>query len=154
MSMGGPRPGEGEGATLFTEMNVTPLTDVFLVLLIIFMVTASGLTASSLDVALPKAATPGSVDAEAVVVVSVDARARMFVGTDEVAAADVEARLRDALAKSKERSVILAGDKGVPLDRVVLVMEAARKAGAKRFAIAVAREDAGRETAIEAAHGR
>ncbi len=146
MSMGGPSGGDGgdpEGGPLFTEINVTPLTDIFLVLLIIFMVTATGLTTGSLDVALPKAAVPGSLDASQVVTVSVDARNRFFVGTDEVSPEALEEVVRRALAKSKDGSVVLAGDRGVPLDRVVALMEASRRAGAKRFAIAVARDGGG-----------
>ena len=146
MSLSGARE-EGGDAPLFTEINVTPLTDIFLVLLIIFMVTASGLSAASLDVALPKAATPGSLDASAVVTVSIDGHDRLFVGKQEVAPAALEAAVAAALARAKDPSVVLAGDKVAPLERVVEVMEAARKAGAKRFAIAVARDAGGGATA-------
>jgi biopolymer transport protein ExbD len=136
LSAGG---GEGEGR-LFTEINVTPLTDIFLVLLIIFMVTASGLTASSLDVALPKAGAPGEIDAHAVIVVSIDARKRVFVENTEVRGPEIERRLEQALSRAKDRSVVLAGDRSVPLEKIVAIMDAARRAGARRFAIAVSHE--------------
>jgi biopolymer transport protein ExbD len=155
--MSGPAAGgeHGDDAPLFTEINVTPLTDIFLVLLIIFMVTATGLSAASLDVALPKAAAPGSLDVADVVTVSVDAKDRLFIGKTEVTAGALAGAVRAALAQAKEPAVVLAGDRAVPLDKVVAVMEAARKAGAKRFAIAVAREE-GRaaDTASGAEKGR
>jgi biopolymer transport protein ExbD len=131
---------------------VTPLTDIFLVLLIIFMVTATGLSASSLDVALPRAAVPGSLDASGVVTVGVDARNRYVVGNSPVERNGLEGAIREALGRARAPAVVLAGDRAAPLDEVVAVMEAARRAGAKKFAIAVAREGEGEGRAAETSH--
>jgi biopolymer transport protein ExbD len=141
VSMSGPGGGDGEDVPLFTEINVTPLTDIFLVLLIIFMVTATGLSTGSLDVALPKASVPGSVDASQVVTLSLNKTGQFMINQKETADDSLVEEVRLALTKVKDSVVVLAGDKAVPLDRVVFAMETTRKAGAKRFAIAVAREE-------------
>ena len=142
MSMTGPNGGgEGDEAPLFTEINVTPLTDIFLVLLIIFMVTATGLSAAALDVALPKVVTAGSLDASGVVTVSLDAHEKFFVGKDAVPVAELEAAIREALKAAKDPAVILAGDRTATLEQAAKVLAAAKRAGAKKFAIAVARAE-------------
>lgn len=141
--MGGPGAGgedEGGGG-LFTEINVTPLTDIFLVLLIIFMVTATGLSTAALDVSLPKVVTPASLDAAGVVMLCVDAKGRFLLDKAEVAPDALEAAMKTALARAKDKAVVLAGDRDVTLERVASAMAAASRAGATRFAIAVAREE-------------
>jgi biopolymer transport protein ExbD len=143
MSMGGPSGGgHEESGGLFTEINVTPLTDIFLVLLIIFMVTATGLSTGTLEVALPKVVTPASLDAAGVVTICVDAKSRFFLDQSEVPTEKLEGAMREALKKAKDPSIVLACDRQVTAERFSVALAAAGRAGAKKLALAVAREDA------------
>lgn len=124
------------------EINITPLTDVFLVLLVIFMVTTSVVANQSKDIDLPGAevsdATPGGVTVE----VAPDGS----VAVNDVPVRDDGAlfeALSDALASSREKVVILRGDRQVMLGQAVNILDLAQKAGAEGIALAtkpVARE--------------
>lgn len=120
---------------IVAEINVTPLTDVFLVLLIIFMITTSVMMKPN-DVELPEA----KQDEEETkgVVVTLTPSKEMYVNDRPVSGDDAQlvAILRDALAVAKDKVVILAGDKGVVLGEVVRVLGVAKEAGAKGFALA------------------
>lgn len=121
---------------IVAEINVTPLTDVFLVLLIIFMITTSAMLKPAADVDLPKAAT-SEEETQGVTVTMTPSR-EIFVNERPVAGDDgtVASVLRDALARSKEKVVILAGDRQVVLGEVVRVLGLAKEAGATGFALA------------------
>lgn len=121
---------------IVAEINVTPLTDVFLVLLIIFMITTSAMVKPAADVDLPKA--PENNEEVKGVTVTITPSHDIFVnerpvGTDD---AGMVAVLRDALEKSPEKVVLLAGDRQVVLGEVVRVLGLAKEAGATGFALA------------------
>ena len=131
--------GESEEADIVAEINITPLTDIFLVLLIIFMVTSSVMTNSGVDVNLPQAS-PATSEAqpEGVVVTLLPAGA-MQVNGNAVKSGDyekLEATLKNVFSQTKSRLVILEGDREAYLGSAIEVMDAARKAGAEKFAIA------------------
>ncbi len=120
---------------IIAEINVTPLTDVFLVLLIIFMITTSAMMKPA-DVDLPKG--PESQQEARGVMVTMTPSREIFineraVGNEDAAVLSV---LRDALAKAQEKVVILAGDRQVVLGEVVRVLGLAKEAGATGFALA------------------
>jgi len=121
---------------ILAEINVTPLTDVFLVLLIIFMVTTSALVQSMADVHLPKA--KADDDSAAAVTVSLAGDRRISVGGRTVGTGDAQvvAALRDALATSTSKNVVLAGDEQASLSDVVRLLGLAKQAGASGFALA------------------
>jgi len=121
---------------ILAEINVTPLTDVFLVLLIIFMVTTSALVQSMADVHLPKA--KADDDTAAAVTVSLAGDRRISVGGRTVGTSDAQvvAALRDALATSTSKNVVLAGDEQASLSDVVRLLGLAKQAGASGFALA------------------
>ena len=121
---------------IVAEINVTPLTDVFLVLLIIFMITTSAMVKPAADVDLPKA-TPNQEETQGVMVTMTPSK-EIFVNDRPVAGDDgtVASVLRDALSRSKEKVVILAGDRQVVLGEVVRVLGLAKEAGASGFALA------------------
>jgi len=121
---------------IVAEINVTPLTDVFLVLLIIFMITTSAMVKPAADVDLPKAAE--SQEETQGVMVTMTPSKEIFVNDRPVAGDDgtVASVLRDALSRSKEKVVILAGDRQVVLGEVVRVLGLAKEAGASGFALA------------------
>lgn len=124
------------GGRFFSEINVTPLTDVFLVLLVIFMITTSAMIRPAANVRLPRA--PQNDEPAKGVLVTLTPDRRTYVNERPVSGDDAElvAVLRDALAKSREKVVVLAGDKRVVLGEVVHVLSLAREAGAAGFALA------------------
>jgi biopolymer transport protein ExbD len=121
---------------ILAEINITPLTDVFLVLLIIFMVTTSALVQSMADVHLPKAKSDD--DTAAAVTLSLSGDRRISVGGRTVGTSDAQvvAALRDALATSTSKNVVLAGDEQASLSDVVRLLGLAKQAGASGFALA------------------
>ena len=121
---------------IVAEINVTPLTDIFLVLLIIFMVTSTALTQQGTKVNLPRAGAGGG-DATGVMVTATADR-RIEVNGTTVGIENLEVALRDALQKSSDGSVILQGDKSVVLEQAVQIMTIAKEAGAEKIAIATA----------------
>ena len=122
------------GRAPMAEINVTPLVDVMLVLLIIFMVTAPLLTAG-VPVELPDSrANP--VDAEdEPLAISLDAAGRIFLGEEEVATADLPARLEAAAAQPSPPSVLLRADRALDYGRVMAVMGELNRAGLNRVSL-------------------
>lgn len=129
---------DSEGA-IFSEINITPLTDIFLVLLIIFMVTSSVISQMGVDVSLPKASSKTTSAQPEGVVVTLMPDGGLRVNGDAIPSGDyakLQARLVEAFKTSKEKLVILEGDKKALLGNAVEVMDYSRRAGAERFAVA------------------
>ena len=120
---------------IVAEINVTPLTDVFLVLLIIFMITTSAMMKPN-DVDLPRASE--NEEETKGVMVTITPSHEVFVNQRPVPGDDASLAsvLRDTLAQSPEKIVILAGDRQVVLGEVVRVLGLAKEAGATGFALA------------------
>lgn len=144
MAMGGPtEEGDGEGG-VFADINITPLTDIFLVLLIIFMVTTTAIAEQSADkggfkVSLPKSG-QGDATAARDLSVAILADGRVVVGGQVVDEGALQAIFEQARARSAETLVLVQADEGVPHGRVVAVMDHARRAGLARLAIATQAE--------------
>ncbi|HEX5747868.1 MAG TPA: biopolymer transporter ExbD [Archangium sp.] len=143
----GKTPGDSEGSgedVGFAEINITPLTDIFLVLLIIFMVTSSvivqqapGGAQTGLKVNLPKGGTTDVTARATDLSVAVLADGRFVLGGNVVS----EDELKRAFAKAQEENpdtvVIVQADEGVPHGTVVQVMELAKSVGLGQLAIGV-----------------
>jgi biopolymer transport protein ExbD len=125
---------EREEEEIVAEINVTPLTDIFLVLLIIFMVTSTALVQQGTSVQLPRAGK--AQEGASGVTVTATADARVLVDGKEVPLPQLETELRQALAKAGQKSVVLQGDRALVLERAVQIMTASRLAGAERISIA------------------
>ena len=121
-----------EGTRPMSDINVTPLVDVMLVLVVIFIVTAP-LLASSIRLDLPRseAAQPG--DAPKFVTVAMDASGTTYFNDQPVSMEQLAERLAQAAKASAETEVQLRADQTVPYGRVVEVMSAAQKAGLARI---------------------
>ena len=114
------------------EINVTPLTDVFLVLLIIFMVTTSVVANQSKNIDLPGAEVSDTTPSGVTVTVSPDGS--ILVGELSANPENLYALLKAALAESREKLVILRGDKRVLLGQAVNILDLAQQAGATGIA--------------------
>ncbi len=146
MAIGGPGGGAEEGELesiggIFADINITPLTDIFLVLLIIFMVTTTAIAEAGKEeggfkVNLPKGGKGevGGVARDLTVAILADGR--VVVGGKVLDAPALRAAFADASGRSADTLVLFQADAGVPHGRVVQVMEQAREAGLTRLAIA------------------
>ncbi len=120
--------GKGGGRATLSEINVTPMVDVMLVLLIIFMVTTP-LIQQGVKVALPETkAAPVEAD-EKKLVVSIDIAKRVYIGEAEVTLAEFEEKLRTNAKAQQEKEMYLHADRDLPYGLVVDVMAAAQRAG-------------------------
>jgi biopolymer transport protein ExbD len=132
------------GADIVAEINITPLVDVFLVLLIIFMVTSSVMSQMGMEVDLPKASA-GSTDAQPEgVIITLLSGGKVQLNGKDVPSGDMpalEKQVREALSKSSSKTVILEGDREAFLGSAIQIMDAAKRAGATQFAIATALEN-------------
>jgi biopolymer transport protein TolR len=117
----------GPGAPM-SEINITPMVDVMLVLLIIFMVTAPML-GRGVELDLPKAeAQPMEVD-QSKLVMTIDAERRVFLGQTEIPHAKLEDALGSNARLKREGELYLQADAGIPYGFVVQVMAIIKKAG-------------------------
>jgi biopolymer transport protein ExbD len=130
------RPDDDSGLDdgVVAEINITPLTDVFLVLLIIFMVTTSVVANQSKNIDLPGAEV--SDTAPQGVTVTVDESGGILVNDQPVSSEGLFQALEAALAETREKIVILRGDKKVLLGQAVNILDLAQQAGAKGIALA------------------
>lgn len=123
---------------VMSEINITPLTDVFLVLLIIFMITTSAMVESAATVNLPKA--QQVVEEARGLTVTATADGRLFVNQLAVDRAQLEPTLRDLLTDDPKKLVILQGDETVVLGQAVEILQAAKRAGATAVSIAAQKQ--------------
>jgi biopolymer transport protein ExbD len=128
--------------TVVAEINITPLTDVFLVLLIIFMVTSTAIVESEITsrtgvkVALPKANAAGAVTKKRTdPILTVTKNNEVYLFSKKVDVANLEQEIRKALSDVGSETLLLRGDKNVFLGEAVDLMAIAKKAGAKNIAI-------------------
>jgi biopolymer transport protein ExbD len=124
---------ENESA-IMSEINITPLTDIFLVLLIIFMITSSAMIESGGKVNLPKAVATKSETRGTTVTLT--PKKEIFVNQKKVTEETLEPALKEALAASADKIVILRGDRDVLFGDTVKVMSMIKRAGASEIAIA------------------
>ncbi|WP_043309856.1 biopolymer transporter ExbD [Pseudomonas sp. ML96] len=123
---------------VLSEINVTPLVDVMLVLLVVFIVTAPLLT-NSIPINLPKTEAVAPADQKDPLVVSIDGEGKLFINKDEVQPELLEARLAEAKAKDAEVKVQLQADDSVDYGVVAKSMASIERAGITKLAVITAR---------------
>lgn len=114
------------------EINTTPLVDVMLVLLVIFIITAPLMT-HSVKVDLPHASSTPTTEKPQTLQVSIDADNRIFVGKDQAEPARLEALFRDAVNQNAKIEMHLQADQATRYARVAETISAARRAGLTRI---------------------
>jgi biopolymer transport protein ExbD len=124
-----------EGDDIVADINMTPLIDIMLVLLIIFMVSSSAAMESGLDVNLPETSAV-SDKTDAVLVISLNKTGDIAVQGNKVTMAELQERVQKELTNLKTDTVMLEGDGETDLTSVMNIMDSARNAGAKNFSIA------------------
>ncbi len=150
---------EDEGGSIFAEINITPLTDVFLVMVVIFMVSALAVQAernnekqeeqkkqeteqtekkSGIKINLPSGQSQEIDLQKASLVLEIPISGDVAVGGKAMPDATLDNLFRGAFARDKNTQVVLKADKGVAHGRVVNLMERAKQAGLSRLAIGTA----------------
>jgi biopolymer transport protein TolR len=120
------------GPAPMSDINMTPLIDVMLVLLVIFMITAP-LMASSLKLELPNAVGAQPNDAPQFIAIAIDHEGKLYIGDDAVDADTFAARLADAARQGPKTEVQLRADRSVPYGRVAEIIGLVQKAGLSRI---------------------
>jgi len=132
-------PGGGEGDEgsdgIVAEINVTPLTDIFLVLLIIFMVTTTAVHEQGKNIDLPSADVSQETTPDGVTV-EVDALGVLKINGAPTMETELAVRLKEALDGADDKVVVLRGDQRVLLGQAVNILDLAQQAGAEGIAIA------------------
>jgi biopolymer transport protein ExbD len=128
-------PGKTEGKMLL-EVNLTPMIDIMLVLLIVFMAASSLTLDSGLDIDIPKTKAETKPNPSDVVIISLNRDGGVFVQGKQTSDAVLEEAIKVALTEAKSETVIYEGDQGSKLGRAIEIMDIAKRAGAVKFAIA------------------
>ncbi len=118
----------GKGRRAMSEINITPMVDVMLVLLVIFMVTAPLLT-SGIPLNLPKASGKSFTSDEHTLNVSVDADGKYYIGESEVDEAAIIPKLMAMTKNNQDLDVVISGDKDASYGRVIVLMAKLKSAG-------------------------
>jgi biopolymer transport protein ExbD len=134
---GGSSPFEDEDAgRMITDINVTPLVDVVLVMLIIFMVTTSYIVNPSIKVDLPKAAT-GSDQVKTTLGLTLTKEGGLFLNGEKTDDGGVQRYIAAELPRNPDLQAVIAADKVVAHGQVVHVIDLVKRAGVRKFAINV-----------------
>lgn len=121
-----------------TGINVTPLVDITLVLLIIFMVTARFISEPSLGVNLPKASASASTEKEdRRVYLTINTQRQIFLNNSPVSEQELPGKIRELLKQKPDLNLVLRADKDVSHGDVMRVLDEVREQGVTQFGIAV-----------------
>ena len=123
----------GRTQIALADINITPLVDVVLVLLIIFMVTAPVLQ-SGIEVAVPKTRTVKEITEERLVI-SIDKQQRVYLGNDPININDIAGELRQRVRDPQHQSIFLRADEDVPFGAFATVMDAVKQSGITNVSI-------------------
>ena len=124
---------QGRTQSSLSDINVTPLVDVVLVLLIIFMLTAPVLQ-SGIEVSVPKTKTVKEIT-EPRLVLSIDREQRVFLGSDAINVNEIPTTLRGKVHDPTRQAIYLRADENVPFGVFAAVMDAVKQAGITNVSI-------------------
>ena len=123
----------GRTQTSLSDINITPLVDVVLVLLIIFMVTAPVLQ-SGIELNVPKTRTVKEITEERLVV-SINKQQRVFLGNDPVNINEIAARIKQKIRDPQHQAIFVRADEDVPFGAFATVMDAVKSSGITNVSI-------------------
>ena len=126
--------GDGEEHQDLAEINIIPLVDIMLVLLIIFMV-AAPLSISGIGVQLPKSKAKGGRVDESRIILSIDAKGGFFLDKQEIPPEQLEAKMQAIFSVREKKELYIRADKRVRYGRVVDAMGAAKLAGVSKLSM-------------------
>jgi biopolymer transport protein ExbD len=121
---------------IISEINVTPLVDIMLVLLIIFMLTANLIAKQAIEVELPRASESSTLN-PTVLAVTLTREGALYLNGKAATAIELRAAVQAAVAKDPKTQAIIAADKGVSHGRVVWVLDVVKSLGVASFAIQI-----------------
>jgi biopolymer transport protein ExbD len=127
---------DDDGGHMITEINVTPLVDITLVLLIIFMVTTTYMVNPSVKVDLPKAST-GTTEVRGTMALTLTKEGALYINGEKTDDAGVTKFITSQLPTNPDLQAVIAADKVVPHGQVVHVIDLVKRAGVRKFAINV-----------------
>jgi biopolymer transport protein ExbD len=121
---------------IISEINITPFTDVVLVLLVIFMITTPILIQPGIKVNLPKVQSlnnkfPSNIE------VLISQNGNIYIGGKQVYNTNVENAMRNLIFEHPDKAIVIKADRAVKYNYVIQFMDKAKKAGATKFALAV-----------------
>lgn len=120
---------------IMAQINITPLTDCMIVLLIIFMIASTALSQTGFNIKLPRVSTKEETPSTQIVI-SITKSGEFYVGVNRISPDTLETYLKK-LAQSKHTNrVVINGDQDVPYGKVVTAMDCSRKAGLTSIALA------------------
>ncbi len=140
MSMGSLNNNSDGEESIVSDINMTPLIDIMLVLLIIFMVTSTAALESGLDIELPKTSITNEKKQDEILIITLSKDGKVALQGKFVEPTKLADEMIAKFKELKTESVILEGDTQAYLGRAVEIMDIAKSAGAKNFSIA-AEED-------------
>jgi biopolymer transport protein ExbD/biopolymer transport protein TolR len=123
----------GRTQTSIADINITPLVDVVLVLLIIFMVTAPVLQ-SGIELNVPRTRTVKEITEERMVI-SINKQQRVFLGNDAININEIGATLKKKIRDPQHQAVFVRADEDVPFGAFATVMDAVKQAGISNVSI-------------------
>jgi len=123
----------GRTQSALADINITPLVDVVLVLLIIFMVTAPILQ-SGIEVNVPRTRTVKEITEERLVI-SIDKQQRVFLGNDPININQIAATLKQRIRDPRHQAIYLRADEDVPFGAFATVMDAVKSSGISNVSI-------------------
>ena len=119
------------------DINITPFTDVVLVLLIIFMITTPMLSQHEIKINLPKVTQNTERTEDKVIEISIDKDGFIYIYKEQEHKDHFITLLKDKIEKEPNRPVVIKGDKDIKYDLVIAVMDMAKKAGVSKFGLAI-----------------
>ncbi len=125
----------GKKGEIFSEINITPLTDIFLVLLIIMMVIAPMFQALDQDISLPSINSGLSVD-ENEITVSITRNSKFYVNSAQTEEAKLSEKLKGLLEETEDKKVVVKADAQTKTKEIMKVMRAAQQAGYEKLTVA------------------
>ncbi len=134
MSMGSRGGGRGKRFRPVAEINVTPMVDVMLVLLVIFMVTAPLMT-SGVQVDLPKTDAQPVKGDDQPIAISIDGAGKLYVQETEIARDDLVPKLKAIMGQKPETRIFIRADKGIEYGKVMDIMGLLGGAGFEKVAL-------------------